>query len=87
MSAYGQIGFTRRDKTPKHWREDYKLRAAAEKLLAQIASEREQLFRELEALPDDMPDEEYDLKWREISKKLDALIDRADEIRRKNPAK
>ncbi|WP_127575283.1 hypothetical protein [Paenibacillus barengoltzii] len=85
MSIYGEIGITRRDKTPQHWRRDYRLKATAKKMLAQISAERERLFRELESLPDDISDEEYDSRSREIATKLDDLIERADEIRRKNP--
>jgi hypothetical protein len=84
--SYGQIGFTRRDKTPQHWRKDYNLKTKAKKLLAQIASDREGLYKELKSLSDDLTDDEYDAAAREISAKLDALIDRADDIRRANPA-
>lgn len=83
---YGSIGFTRRDKTPQHWRRDYKLKTEAKKLLVQISYEREALLRELEELPDDISDEAYSLASREISVKLDALLDQADAIRRANTA-
>jgi hypothetical protein len=83
---YGNIGLTRRDKTPPHWREDYRLKPKAKQLLAQIESERERLFKEFEALPDDISDESYAIAEREIRANLDALIDRADAIRRTNTA-
>lgn len=83
---HGNIGFTRRDKTPQHWREDYRLEPKAKQMLVEIASERERLYRELEDLPDDITDEAYSLASREISVKLDALINRADAIRHANPA-
>ncbi|GIP61106.1 hypothetical protein [Paenibacillus woosongensis] len=86
MSVYESIGFTRRDKTPQHWRGDYRLKPKAKQLLAQIATEREELQKAHTAISEDMSlsDEEYNSASREIIAKLDALIDRADEVRRKN---
>lgn len=88
MSIYGSIGFTRLDKTPKHWREDYRLNSKTKQLLAQIATEREELHKAHTAISEDMSlsDDEYNSASREISVKLDALVDRADAIRRANPA-
>ncbi|MNJ39198.1 hypothetical protein D3C77_340650 [compost metagenome] len=88
MSIYGSIGFTRRDKTPKYWREDYRLNPKAKQLLAQIAAERRELSKMRTAISEDLsiPDEDCDLALREIHAKVDALIDREDEIRRTNPA-
>lgn len=83
---YGNIGFTRRDKTPLHWRDDYRLKPKAKQLLAQIASERERLCKAFEALPEDISDEAYARAERELTANLDVLIDRADGIRRANPA-
>lgn len=88
MSIYGSIGFTRRDKTLQHWRKDYRFNPKAKQMLAQVATEREELQKAHTAISEDMSlsDEEYNLASQEISAKLNALIDRADEIRRKNPA-
>lgn len=63
---YGNIGFTRRGKTPPHWRDDYRLKPKAKQLLAQIASERERMFREFEALSDEISDEAYTTSEREL---------------------
>lgn len=81
---YGSIGFTRRDKTPLHWQNDYRLTLTAKKTVQSIAAEREQLFKAFEALPDDISDNEYNAAERELRVKLDALIEREDEIRKAN---
>jgi len=88
MSIYGSIGFTRRDKTPPHWRKDYRLKPKAKLLLAQIEVERYELHKAHTAISEDvsLSDEEYNSASRKISEKLDALIDRMDTIRRTNPA-
>lgn len=86
--GYGEIGVTRPDRTPPHWRKDYRLKPKAKQLLAQIATEREELYNAHTTISEDMSlsDEEYNQASREISAKLDALIDRMDAIRRANPA-
>ena len=85
MSIYGSIGYTRRDKTPLHWRDGYKLTPKAKKAIQELKTEKERLFREIEALPDDMPDAEYDQAERAVRVKLDALVEREDSIRKVNP--
>ena len=85
MSIYGSIGFTRRDKTPAHWRPDYRLTTKAKSGIQALEAEKERLFRALEALPDDMPDAEYDQAERAVRVKLDALVEREDSIRKVNP--
>jgi DNA-binding PadR family transcriptional regulator len=82
---YGSIGCTRRDKTPAHWRKDYRLTQKAKAAIRDIEAEREALFQTLEALPLDTPDEEYTKAERALTAKLDALIDREDAIRQANP--
>lgn len=82
---YGSIGYTRRDKTPAHWRKDYRLTQKAEKAIQNIKTEREALFKTFEALPLDTPDEEYTKAERVLTAKLNALIDQEDAIRRANP--
>jgi len=84
MSIYGNIGFTRRDRTPRHWRNDYRLNPKAKSAIRALKAEKERLFREFEALPDDIPDSEYDQAERALGGKLDALIDREDQIRKAN---
>lgn len=81
MSIYGSIGFTRRDKTPAHWRPDYRLTTKAKSAIRQLEAERERIFRALEALPD----AEYDQAERAVRVKLDALVEREDSIRKVNP--
>lgn len=81
---YGSIGFTRRDKTPPHWRDDYRLTLKAKKAIQELKTEKERMFREIEALPDDMPDIEYEQAERQLKVKLDALIEREDQIRNDN---
>lgn len=85
---YGNIGFTRRDKSPAHWRGDYELKPRAKQMLARIVTEREALLKMYTAISEDMSlsDEAYSAASRDIRAKLDALIDREDEIRRTNPA-
>jgi len=86
--GYGEIGATRPDRAPPHWRKDYRLKPKAKQLLAHIETERKELHRAHTAISEDMSlsDEEYNSASREISAKLDALIDRMDMIRRVNPA-
>ncbi|MCM3701409.1 hypothetical protein [Paenibacillus macerans] len=81
---YGSIGFTRRDKTPQHWRGDYRLNPKTKQMLAQISSEREALFREFESLPDDISDEQYLIAERELRKKLDTMLVQEDRVRLAN---
>ena len=83
---YGSIGYTRRDRTPKHWRDDYRLNATAKKMIQKLKAERERLFREFEALPvETYSDEEYNQLERILRVKLDELIDKEDKIRFSNP--
>lgn len=84
MSIYGQIGYTRRDKTPAHWRDDYHLKPTAKKMIAELRAEREQLFEAFEALPNDISDEEYNQRQHELRVKLNLLIDREDQVRQQN---
>ena len=81
---YGSIGYTRRDKTPAHWREDYRLTPKTKAAIREIKAEHERLFQEFEALPLDLPDEAFAAADRELTAKLDALIDREDALRRIN---
>ena len=81
MSIYGNIGYTRRSKTPNHWRDDYRLTAKAKKQIQAVKAEHERLFREFEALPYDMSDEDYRKATKELNIKLDELIEREDKIR------
>ncbi len=53
---YGNIGYTRRDRTPEHWRLDYALRPKAKAAIQAIKSERVARFREFEALPLEISD-------------------------------
>lgn len=84
MSIYGSTGFTRRDKTPLHWRNDYKLTKKAKKAIKILKAEKERLFREFEEMTDDIPDSEYDRAERALAVKLDALVDEEDRIRKAN---
>ncbi|HBY21178.1 MAG TPA: hypothetical protein DEG71_09290 [Clostridiales bacterium] len=85
MSIYGSIGYTRRDKTPKHWQNDYKLTQKTKKIIQGIKAERERLFKEFENLPIETPDKEYEEAEQILKIKLDELIDREDKIRLTNP--
>ncbi len=85
MSAYGSIGFTRRDKTPKHWQKDYRLNPTAKKQIQELKSQHERLFKEFESLPIELSDEEYLVVQKELTKKLDELIEKEDKIRLQNP--
>ena len=82
---YGNLGFTRRDRTPEHWRKDYRLTPKAKSAIQAINSECEALFKELEAIPLDTPDEEYLIAERATRAMLDELREREDAIRRANP--
>lgn len=84
MGIYGSVGFTRRDKTPAHWQKDFRMKPSTKQELAQIERERERLITEFKALPDDISDEEYTKASKLVNAKLDALIDRADKMRRAN---
>lgn len=84
MSIYGSIGFTRRDRTPRHWQKDYPLTPKAKKLIAELHAEREKTHRLYEDLPLDTPDEEFDKVWKEAGKRLNELIEEEDRIRRAN---
>ena len=85
MSIYGSIGYTRRDKTPKHWQNDYKLTQKTKKIIQGIKAARERLFKEFENLPIETPDKEYEEAEQILKIKLDELIDREDKIRLTNP--
>ena len=85
MSAYGSIGYTRRDKTPKHWKNDYRLNPAAKKMVQELHAERERLFEDFENLPLEMPDEEHAQAERVLRIELDELIRKEDGIRLGNP--
>lgn len=85
MSIYGSIGFTRRDKTPKHWQKDYKLNSKAKQMIQELKFEREQLFQKFESLPLEMSDSEYAEKERILNIELDELITKEDKIRLSNP--
>jgi len=85
MSIYGSIGFTRRDKTPKHWKDDYRLTQKAKKMIQELKAEHEQLFKEFEALPLEISDKEYSDAERILKIKLNELIDKEDKIRLNNP--
>jgi hypothetical protein len=79
-----QIGFTRRDKTPYYWQKDYRLTPAAKKLIQALHAEHERLFREFEALPIEMSDEDYHAAEVALTVQLDAIIAKEDAIRREN---
>ncbi|MCK9328014.1 MAG: hypothetical protein M0P69_21140 [Bacteroidales bacterium] len=81
---YGSIGFTRGTKAPPHWRDDYRLTLKARKAIRALKTEKERLFRQFEALPDAMPDSEYNQAERRLRRKLDALMEREDGIRKTN---
>jgi len=85
MSIYGSIGYTRRDKTPKHWQNDYRLNQKAKKLIQELKAERERLFKEFESLPLEISDEEYNEAERILRIKLDEIINKEDKIRLSNP--
>ncbi len=85
MSAYGSIGFTRRDKTPAHWQKDYRLNPTAKKQIQELKVEHERLFQEFEVLPIELSDEEYSAAQQTLTKKLDELIEKEDKIRLQNP--
>ena len=82
---YGNIGFTRRDRTPEHWRNDYPLTPKAKAAIQAINAEREALFKELESLPLEISDEEYVIAERATRAKSDELREREDAVRRENP--
>jgi len=85
MSIYGSIGYTRRDKTPKHWQKDYRLTQKTKKVIQEIKAERERLFQEFENLPLETPDKEYNEAEQVLRIKLDELIEQEDKIRLINP--
>lgn len=84
MSVYGSIGFTRRDKAPKHWKADYRLTPKTKKEINELKTERERLIRELENLPIEISDEEYTEAQRIVQIKLNELIIQEDRIRQTN---
>lgn len=86
MSIYGDIGFTRKDNTPPHWREGYKLTKSAKEKIRRIDIEKERLFREHESLSadDNLTDEEFNAASAKIAKELDELIEKEDKVRREN---
>jgi len=81
MSIYGSIGYTRRDKTPKHWQKDYRLTQKTKKAIQEIKAERERLFQEFENLPLEISDKEYNEAESMLRIKLDELIEQEDKIR------
>jgi len=85
MSIYGSIGYTRRDKTPKHWQKDYKLTQKTKKIIQELKAERERLFKKFENLPIETPDKEYDEAERILKIKLNELIEQEEKIRLSNP--
>ena len=85
MSIYGSVGYTRRDKTPKHWQKDYRLTQKTKKAIQEIKAERERLFQELESLPLEISDKEYNEAENILKIKLDELIKKEDKIRLINP--
>ena len=86
MSIYGSIGYTRRDKTPKHWQKDYRLTQKTKKIIQELKAERERLFQEFENLPiERIPDKEYNKAEQVLRIKLDELIEQEDKIRLSNP--
>jgi len=85
MSIYGSIGYTRRDKTPKHWQKDYRLTQKTKKIIQELKAEREKLFLEFENLPIETSDEEYNEAEQILRIKLDDLIEQEEKIRLSNP--
>ncbi|MEG3070986.1 MAG: hypothetical protein HQP61_02005 [Peptococcaceae bacterium] len=81
---HGSIGYTRRDRTPRYWRSSYQLNRETKNEIEKLHAERERLFREFEALPDDIPDHEYTQAEIVLRQRLDALIGLEDKLRRSN---
>lgn len=84
MSIYGSIGFTRRNRTPRHWQEDYPLTPRAKKLIVELNVERERVHRTYEDLPLDTSDKEFDKVWKAAGKRLNEIREEENRIRKEN---